>query len=137
MKIIVAVDERNGMMFNKRRQSQDIKLREYILQLVNGSFLFMNDYSGKQFLEHNQSKIIVCDDFLSKASDMDFCFVENENLAPYLSKIDTIFLCKWNRDYPSDMKFDIDLTTGFKLTSAVDIVGKSHEKITIEEWQKL
>lgn len=134
MKIIVTLDDRNGMTFNKRRQSQDIKLREYILQLVNGSFLFMNSYSGKQFLEHKQSNIIVCDDFLSKASDTDFCFVENENLTTHLNKISAIFICRWNRDYPSDTKFDLDVTTDFKLQSTVDIVGKSHEKITIEEW---
>ena len=136
MKVIVAIDERNGMMFNKRRQSQDVKLREYLLQLTQGSNLFLNEYSFKQFKNENVSTLIVDNDFLEKANG-EFCFVENQALLPYLNKISTVYLCKWNRDYPSDMKFDIDLTTGFKLKSAVDIVGKSHEKITIEEWQKL
>lgn len=137
MKIIVAVDELNGILFNKRRQSQDIKLRNYISQLTTGSFLFMNSYSAKQFKEHTESIIIVDDDFLNKASESDFCFVEDEILAPYLNKTSTIFLCKWNRVYPSDMQLDIDLTVGWELNSFVDIVGKSHKQITIEEWKKI
>ncbi len=133
MKIIVTLDDRNGMTFNKRRQSQDVKLREYLIQLTHGSYLFLNEYSFKQFKDVDVSNIIVDKDFLTKASD-EFCFVEDQPLLPHLNKISAIFICRWNRDYPSDTKFDLDVTTDFKLQSTVNIVGKSHEKITIEEW---
>ena len=36
MKIIVCVDNQNGMMFNHRRQSQDRVLRKRILELTGG-----------------------------------------------------------------------------------------------------
>ena len=50
MKIIVCVDNQNGMMFNHRRQSQDRVLRKRILELTGGEKLWMNAYSQKQFL---------------------------------------------------------------------------------------
>lgn len=50
MKIIVCVDNQNGMMFNHRRQSQDRVLRKRILELTGGKKLWMNAYSQKQFL---------------------------------------------------------------------------------------
>ena len=53
MKIIVCVDNQNGMMFNHRRQSQDRVLRKRILELTGGKKLWMNAYSQKQFLQVN------------------------------------------------------------------------------------
>ena len=38
----------------------------------------------------------------------DFCFIENLDIAPFLSSIDCVILYKWNRDYPFDMTFDVD-----------------------------
>ena len=136
MKCFIAVDERNGIAFNKRRQSKDRKLIEYILEITQGYRLLMNSYSFKQFECNDTTNIIVDDDFLAKATD-EFCFIENQPLIPHLENITSIYLCYWNRDYPSDMKFDIDLYAGWKLKSAVDIVGNSHKKITIKEWEKL
>ncbi len=135
MKIFLAIDKRNGMMFNRRRQSQDVKLREHILSVVADSKLMMNAYSFKQFKDMDVSNIIVSENFLEGTEDV-YYFVENLPIAPHLTKIDIIYLCKWNRDYPSDMKFDVDLTQGFKLISTVEIMGNSHKKITIEEWEK-
>ena len=37
MRVIVAVDDRNGMLFHNRRQSQDRVLRERILSMTQGS----------------------------------------------------------------------------------------------------
>ena len=53
MKIIVCVDNQNGMMFNHRRQSQDRVLRKRIMELTGGKKLWMNAYSQKQFLQVN------------------------------------------------------------------------------------
>ncbi len=135
MKCIIAIDDKDGMTFNKRRQSQDMKLREHILALSNGEKLWMNSYSFRQFSEHENANIHVDEDFLAKAKD-DFCFVETCPLTPYLNKITMLYLCRWNRDYPSDFKLDLDLSTGWHMISSVDITGKSHEKITIEGWIK-
>ncbi|MDO4324909.1 MAG: hypothetical protein Q4E24_02545 [bacterium] len=56
MNVIVCLDERQGMMFNKRRQSQDRAVRERILHLCEGSVLWMKAYSYKLYepLQVNQ-----------------------------------------------------------------------------------
>ena len=51
MILIVAVDDRNGMTFNHRRQSQDKRLRERILSITKKGKLWMNAYSHKQFVD--------------------------------------------------------------------------------------
>ena len=38
MILCVAVDDNMGMMFNRRRQSQDKNLRKYLIALVKESF---------------------------------------------------------------------------------------------------
>ena len=78
MIVIAAVDDNNGMMFNRRRQSQDRNLRNYILEMVKGSRLFMNEYTYRQFAEMGEAgSICVAENFLECATDDDYCFVEN------------------------------------------------------------
>ena len=113
MKIIVCVDNQNGMMFNHRRQSQDRVLRKRILELTGGKKLWMNAYSQKQFLQVNgnmpkeqeqsgqlgQSGQIQADEaFLEKAGPGEYCFVEDKDVVPYESRIEEVILCHWNRD---------------------------------------
>ena len=120
MKIIVCVDNQNGMMFNHRRQSQDRVLRKRILELTGGEKLWMNAYSQKQFLQVNgnmpkeqeqsgqlgQSGQIQADEaFLEKAGPGEYCFVEDKDVVPYESRIEEVILCHWNRDYRADMWF--------------------------------
>ena len=54
MKIILMLDDDNGMMFNKRRQSQDIAVREKTAGIAGGSRLWLNEYSRGQFLDMEQ-----------------------------------------------------------------------------------
>ncbi|MCD8124484.1 MAG: ribonuclease Z, partial [Lachnospiraceae bacterium] len=49
MIVIVAVDDRGGMMFGSRRQSQDRVLRQRVLSLAEGRTVWMNAYTAKQF----------------------------------------------------------------------------------------
>ena len=59
MIIMVCVDDNNGMMFNKRRQSQDRVLRQRMLELAGEKKLWMNDYSRRQFPEEEADRIAV------------------------------------------------------------------------------
>lgn len=133
MILIVAVDEDKGMMFNRRRQSKDRVLRERILSLAKGGKLWMNAYTRRQFPEDAQGEIIVDEKFLEKAGFGDYCFLENIPAAPYEDRIEKIILFWWNRKYPSDTWFDIDLEGGgWKLSETREFSGSSHEKITEE-----
>lgn len=60
-------------------------------------------------------------------------FLENIPAAPYEDRIEKIILFWWNRKYPSDTWFDIDLEGGgWKLSETREFSGSSHEKITEE-----
>ena len=132
MKLIVCVDKSNGMLFNNRRQSQDKVLREKLLSLVGEDRLFLNAYSARQF--ENNEKLTVCEDFLAMAGEDDFCFVENAEIPA--DKVDEIYLFQWNRDYPADVYFSLDLNSDYKKIKTEDFAGYSHEKITLEIYQK-
>lgn len=137
VKVIACVDDSFGMMFNKRRQSQDSVLRTRILDDLQENLLWMNAYSMKQFAEHNAKNICVDESFMKKAKSADYCFVENISLKEYEEKISEIILYKWNRRYPSDFKFDISLEDQrWKLVETEEFKGSSHEKITKEVYVK-
>ena len=65
MILIVCLDDKGGMAFNRRRQSKDRVLREQILALTEGRPLWMNSYSALQF--EDAPNIRVDEAFLEKA----------------------------------------------------------------------
>ncbi len=136
MNVIVAIDDKCGMMFNKRRQSKDCELRIDLLEEAGMSKLWMNAYSYEQFMEEVGTNVCVDEDFVEKAESGEYCFVENIPLTEYKDRIERLILYKWNRVYPSDLKFDIDLSSGkWQLVSEEEFTGSSHEKITKEVWK--
>lgn len=130
---IVCVDDKNGMMFNHRRQSQDRVLREHVLQEAKDASVWMNAYSAKQFADVNPARLTVCEDFLEQAGNGEICFVEDRDLRPYLDRIEEIILYQWNRAYPADFRFEVDLSR-WKLEETEEFSGSSHEKITRERY---
>ena len=71
--------------------------------------------------------------FLEKAGPGEYCFVEDKDVVPYESRIEEVILCHWNRDYPADMYFKMDLGS-WKLAETQEYAGSSHEKITEERY---
>ncbi len=137
MIIIACVDDDMGMMFNHRRQSQDRVFRERVLEATNGKKLWMNHYSAKQFSENNTPQVNVDDNFMSEAGDGEYCFVENCDITPYLRWVEKIILYRWNRRYPSDQTFPINLSKGgWKLVHTEEFSGSSHERITEEIYMR-
>ncbi len=136
MKIAVCVDDNNGMIFNKRRQSKDKKVRAYLLEQLGEHKLWMNEYTKKQF-EEDDERICVSEDFLEQAGEEDLCFVENVSVLPYEEKISSILIIHWNRKYPADLYLDIDYKSDmWTLTYSEEFIGNSHPEILIEEYVK-
>ena len=135
MIVIACVDKKYGMLFNHRRQSQDRLLRARILDLTKGSTLWMNAYSSKQFKEGLPSHVSISDDILSLAGPSDICFVENADLTLYQDKITGIILYHWNREYPSDQYFSLDMTQ-YMMEIISDFPGSSHDSITEEVYTR-
>ncbi len=138
MILIAVVDDDYGMMFNRRRQSKDSALRERVLSLAGDGKLWMNAYTYGQFSDSDGSAICVDEDFLAKAGTGEYCFAENVPLDSCEEDIEEIILFRWNRKYPSDVRFAIDLGDSvWKLTKTREFAGSSHEKITEEVYVRV
>ena len=132
MNIIICLDDKNGLLFNRRRQSRDSVLCERVVALSSESSLWMNEYSASLFSDEG---VNVDSDFLEKAGKGDYCFIENVDFTPYLNKIEKIIIYRWNRVYPSDTVFDDSVLTSRTLMESTDFAGFSHEKITEEIYE--
>ena len=142
MIVYIAVDDTNGMMFNHRRQSQDRIMRQNMLKDCADSTLWIGEYSRRIFSDENGNliadNIVVDDDFLSKAGENDHCFSETTDITPWMDKIDTLVLYKWNKRYPADTYFDTSLLdTNWKKFSLNHFKGSSHDKIFKEVWKRV
>lgn len=128
MKVIVCLDDKNGMMFNKRRQSRDRVVVEDILEWTAGKKLWMNAYSAKLF--ENAADIQIEEDFLAKCQAGEYVFVEDKSLAEREDQIEEVMVYRWGRVYPADRKLDIDLNRkDYSMTSEDEIVGFSHPEM--------
>lgn len=134
MIVILCLDDKNGMMFNNRRQSKDKVVIQDILKLVDGKKLFINSYSESLF-QDLESNLIIDDNFLNNATKEDYCFVEDNNLKDFSEKIEKIIVYKWNRIYPSDLKLEIPIQN-WNLIDSFELSGNSHDKITREVYLK-
>lgn len=138
MNVIVCLDDKNGMMFNKRRQSQDKILRLDIKNITLNHTLYMNSYSYKLYKDIDEGNIRVYENFLDKYNSNDFFLVEDRLLLDYIDKITTLVIYKWNRTYPSDLYFDIDLENkNWSLIDEYDFEGSSHERITRKTYRRI
>ncbi len=134
MTVIVCVDETFGRTFLGKRQSRDAVLCADVLETAKGARLFLSPYSAPLF---EGADLEVREDCLSEAAPGDFCFCEREALSPYWKKISRLILYRWNRRYPADAFLDlIPEERGMTLVSSAEFVGKSHEKISKEVYER-
>ena len=129
MNVIVCIDNHYGMMYNNRRQSRDEIVIGKIKEIVGSKKLYANEYSSRIFdgfctIVHEPLQL----------DDNAYCFVENIDILPYLSKIQHLYIFKWNRDYPYDFVLNTSYREKFHLVSREDFKGKSHDNITLEVW---
>ena len=129
MILSLCADDRLGLSFGGRRQSKDSAVRQKLLSLSGGS-VRMSDYSARQFEEG----VYHGGDYLSGAKDGDWSFAENSDYEGFVDKIEKIILFRWNRHYPADVQFRFP--GKWALTGSEDFPGSSHEKITMEVYEK-
>lgn len=135
MKLILVLDDHNGMLFNDRRLSQDSVLIKRILDKNSENTIWMNEYTAELF-EPTPSNVIIDNDFMSKMLPNDVCFIENIVITQRLAeKFEKVTIYKWNRTYPFDLELLISMKP-WSLVSCEDFGGSSHEKITEENYEK-
>ena len=138
MKIIVCLDDYGGMLFNARRQSRDRVLIDDVMSELGDEKIYILDFSESLFSAY-QDRYTVVDDFstLVNSSKDCVCFVENVSVANLLDKINAVTVYHWNRVYPRDFVFDINLEKeGFSLKSSYEFEGYSHENIKKEVYER-
>lgn len=133
MKLIVCLDEKNGMMFNHRRQSRDRLLVADLEKELGASPLYIRPYSLPLFEKSGVDYRVTDLPFPELMEG--YCFVEDCDPAQFEDQIEEMILYRWNRHYPADLFFSVDLSR-FRLTLSKDFAGSSHEKITKEIWHK-
>ena len=132
MQLIVCLDDRGGMTFGGRRQSQDRVLRARVMALARGRRLYMSEYSAKQFADCEG--FIADNDYRCRAVAGDVCFLEDGEIS--LAGVSRLVIYRWNRHYPSDVKFPMDAFQGdWHLVSTRTFPGSSHDEITEEIYQ--
>ena len=136
MILILCVDDRGGMLFNRRRQSQDREVRRDILAMAAGRVLRMTPSSRRQFPER-ELPAVVEEDFLQRAGPGELCLVEDQPPGPWLPRAEQVILYRWNRVYPADLRADFPPPTGeWRLAECRDFPGHSHKTITKEVYCK-
>ena len=125
MTLYICLDDRNGLQFNKRRQSRDASVLEDIRSRLAGQLL-IDPFSEKLIREAGIPYVLPpeeTEDFFAEA-------VPSEEL---LAKVTQLVVYRWNRHYPADVRWEPDLgALGFSLQETTEFPGKSHEKITRE-----
>lgn len=135
MKIIVCLDDYGGMLFNHRRQSRDRVLIADVMQDMGEEKICILAYSELLFADY-EGRYTVVEDFASLPDDS-VCFVENVDVSPFLESISAVTVYNWNRVYPRDFVFDINLEKeGFSLMSSHEFAGYSHENIRKEVYER-
>ena len=129
MIIIACVDNDMGMSFNNRRLSRDKVVTKHIIDLVANKKICINNFSKDLFEDYNLDNLIIADEFINKIGKDDYCFIENVIPTEIENKADKIIIYNWNRKYPADLYFNINLDN-WVLEKEIDFIGNSHDKIT-------
>lgn len=129
MTLYICLDDRNGLQFNRRRQSRDAAVLEDIRRSLTGNLL-IDPFSEKLIREAEIPYV------LPPGTAGDF-FAENVPSEEVLEKTAKIVIYRWNRLYPSDIRWEPDFyNLGFVLKETTAFPGTSHEKITREVYER-
>ena len=134
MILALCIDDKNGISFNRRRQSRDSLLIKDLVENAGDRKIYIGSYSAPLFSGYEE-RVTVDDDHPSHAGEEDICFSEGTDPAAFADRINGLILYRWNRHYPSDKIFTLDLS-GYELVTAYDFAGSSHDKISKEVYSR-
>ena len=130
MTVYLCLDDRGGMLFNKRRLSRDAAVLE---DMAAQGPVTIDGFSEKLLASAGIPYA------LAEAELPADCRFFNESRPPetLLTGADTLVIYRWNRYYPSDVRWEgTPADFGFALSETLEFPGRSHEKITKEVYVK-
>lgn len=135
MDIAIAVGKDKGLSLFGKRLSSDRELRKKLASMYEK--IYLDSYSVPLFQEDGIN-IEIAD----KATDAELPDFIPDNAVFFNEKrdisnihFDRLILFNWNRTYLADKQLDIDLKK-FKRVSKEDFKGYSHQKITMEVYER-
>ena len=136
MTLILCVDDRGGLSFNGRRQSQDRRVREDLLTMAAGSSRPSTASHRRQFTEPEAAAIQVDRDPAARAAEGGgLCLLELQDPEAALERADRLVLYRWGRHYPADRRLDLP-PKGWRLEERTEFPGRSHDMIAKEIYIK-
>ena len=133
MTVVCCIENNMGISFGGRRVSRDVMVCSDLLQLCQGHTLYMAPTSVKLFAGLTGEEIISISETIPECNE-DFYFYEGGPQDQFLLA-DRIILYKWNRDYPSDLKLELDLSK-YDLKETYEFPGNSHDLITRKIYER-
>ena len=125
MHLIFCLDEKNGILFNRRRQSRDSAVIRDALALSGGN-LFVTPFSEKIMKTYGASHTVVSDP--TALGKEDWLFYEEGDPSFLFPLCQSIIVYRWNEVYPSDVKVNLSSLEGGDEDKEFE--GSSHKKIT-------
>lgn len=136
MKLIVCLDDRDGILFFGRRLSSDRVVISEIAEIVGSAPLRIHPYSRELFSDQSFN-LHVDDGFLKQAGKNDWFFLEQGEIPIDPAEVEILYVFRWNRHYPSDVKFDLSPFQGrLTKTDFYELTGYSHPVIGVEVYTK-
>lgn len=136
MDLVVCLDNKLGMSLNARRLSSDVEVTKDIVNFAAGRGIVVHPNSARLFNSIDENTVCV-ESFLDKLNADDVFFVEFVDPFPLCFYADKIVVYRWNRTYPSDVRFTYPLPgDNFVLTETKEFAGRSHELITREVYTR-
>jgi len=129
MTLYICLDDRNGLKFNKRRQSRDAAVLADIQSRI----------TGKLLIEPFSEKLIQAAEipYVLPPETAEDYFAEDVPSEDILAQTEKLIIYRWNRHYPADVRWNPDFSAmGFSLQESTEFPGTSHEKITREVYKK-
>lgn len=123
MRVFMCLDQKDGLLFNDRRQSRDREVVADIEKTIGHEEIGMSEYSAKLFEGHDN--IVVTDDL----KDCRNVFLEKDDLD--LLDFDELIIYRWDKVYPADARLTFDYKS-MTLKDVSVITGYSHDKIIKE-----
>ncbi len=142
MKLILCLDEKNGISFNNRRQSRDCCIISDICKMLTDTgdgnfdppFLYISP-SSKVLFEDSEIILKICDDPVKDCPRDGTCFLECPVSEDQIPLIHQLVIYRWQCSYPADKYFSFP-EEGFEMAYDKTIQGYSHETIIKEVYIK-
>ena len=125
MNLIFCLDDKNGILFNHRRQSRDRVMLENAIALAGGE-LFVTPFSEKIMKSYSLPHTVTED--LTALGKEDWLFYEEGDPSFLFPLCQRIVIYRWNEVYPSDVRVSLASLCGGE--ADWEFEGSSHKKIT-------